>query len=165
LFARIRSAFRYLRQRDFSERLSQEFQFHIDSRAQELHARGIPPGEAQRLARIEFAAAEKFQQQCREARGFIHSFEILLQDLRFGLRVLRKSAVFSAVVILTLALGIGMNTAIFSAARAVFSRSTPFPESRRLVYVSRIFPGSAVAGGNFSYPGGRDIAQQNSSFD
>jgi putative ABC transport system permease protein len=165
LFARIRSAFRYLRQRDFSERLSQEFQFHIDSRAQQLRARGIPSSEAYRRASIEFAGVKNFQQQCRETRGFTHSFEILLQDLRFGLRVLRKSSVFSVVVILTLALGIGMNTAIFSAARAVFSRSTPFPESRRLVYVSRIFPGSTVAAGNFSYPGGRDIARQNSSLD
>lgn len=85
--------------------------------------------------------------------------------MRYGLRMLHKSPGFTAVTILTLALGIGANTAIFSAAQAVFLRSMPCPDAGRLVFVSRGFPGFPQGGGNFSYPGYREMAAENTSFD
>ena len=68
-------------------------------------------------------------------------------------------------VVTILALGIGANTAIFSAARAVFLRPLPYPDAARLTFVSRAYPGFPQGGGNFSYPAYRDMLQQNTSFD
>jgi putative ABC transport system permease protein len=91
--------------------------------------------------------------------------ETLWQDLKYAARTLRKNPGFAVVAALTLALGIGANTAIFSAAQAVFLRSMPFPDAGRLVFVSRGFPGFPQGGGNFSYPGSRDMAAENKSFE
>ena len=90
--------------------------------------------------------------------------ESLLQDLHFGARMLRKNIGFTIVAVLTLALAIGANTAIFSVAQAVFFRSSTAPDADRLMYVSRGYPGFPEGGGNFSYPAYRDMLQQNSSF-
>ena len=81
----------------------------------------------------------------------------LWHDMRYAGRMLAKSPGFTAVVALTLALGIGANTAIFSVAQSVFLRSIPFPEANRLVFVSRGYPGSPEGGGNFTYPAYRDM--------
>ncbi len=81
----------------------------------------------------------------------------LAYDLGAAWRVLRQNPGFSAVVALTLALGIGANTAIFSAAQAVLLRSLPYPDAGRLVFVSKTDPGSPQGGSSFSYPAFRDI--------
>ena len=107
---------------------------------------------------------EQAKENCRDQRK-VNWVQDLLGDVQFGGRMLRQSSGFTVVVVLTLALGIGANTAIFSAARAVFLGSMPFPDSKRLVFVSRGFPGFPQGGGNFSYPGYREMAAENSSFD
>ncbi len=86
-------------------------------------------------------------------------------DLRFGARVLLRSPGFAAAVVVTLALGIGANTAVFSAVRSVLLRSLPYPNADRLMFVSRAYPGFPQGGGNFSYPAFADIARMNRSFD
>ena len=86
-------------------------------------------------------------------------------DLRFGARVLLRSPGFAAAVVVTLALGIGANTAVFSAVRSVLLRSLPYPDADRLMFVSRAYPGFPQGGGNFSYPAVSDIARMNRSFD
>lgn len=91
--------------------------------------------------------------------------ESLIQDVRYGIRMMLKSRAFTFVAVMTLALGIGANTAIFSAVEAIFLRPLPYPESDRLVYVTFSFPGNTRGGDNFSIPDFIDIEEQNDSFE
>src|SRR6266566_364318 len=108
-----------------------ELRFHIEAFAEDLVRSGVPREEAWRRARIEFGGIESAKEECREARG-ISFVDSLVQDLRFGTRMLRKNPGFPAVAVLTLALGIGANTAVFTVVNGVLLRSMPFPEADRL---------------------------------
>jgi hypothetical protein len=114
--------------------IAEELREHIRNRADDLERSGLTRAEAERRARIEFGGHEKFKQECREALG-TRILETFLQDVRFGLRMLRKSPGFTAIAVLTLALGIGANTAIFSVLESQLWRRLPFPDSERLVDV------------------------------
>jgi predicted permease len=112
-----------------------ELRFHIEAFAEDLMRRGVPRTEALRRASMEFGGVERAKEECREARG-MNFVESLAQDLRFGLRALRKNPGFAAVAVVTLALGIGANTAVFTVVNGVLLRSMPFPEADRLFLVS-----------------------------
>ena len=112
-----------------------ELRFHVEEYAEDLVRSGVPREEALRRARIEFGGIESAKEECREARG-ISFVDSLVQDLRFGTRMLRKNPGFTAVAVLTLALGIGANTAVFTVVNGVLLRSMPFPEADRLFLVS-----------------------------
>lgn len=118
------------RDRDLAEELESHLRMHIEDNVRA----GMAPEDARRHAIITLGGVEQTKENCRDRRG-LPWVETLLQNVRFGLRMLRKNPGFTAVAILTLALGIGATTAIFTAAYATLLAPLPYPQSDRLVNV------------------------------
>lgn len=129
--------------------INSELQFHLERQIADYVAEGMAPEEACRRARLEFGGLDQVKEECRDV-GAARLVEILIQDLRFGLRQVRRNPGFAAVAIITLALGIGANTAIFSVLNAVRLRALPVRTPARLVQLEQTFRGKAY--NFFSYP-------------
>src|SRR5213082_1754161 len=133
--SRVRSWLRsMLRRSRMESEMDAELRFHIEAFAEDLVRNGVPREEALRRARIEFGGVERAKEECREARG-VNLLDSLVQDLRFGVRVLRKSPGFTTAAVLTIALGIGANAAIFGLVDSAFLHALPFRDMERLVNV------------------------------
>jgi len=165
IFASVRSVISALfRRSPVEDDIEEELLAHIQDRAHDLERSGVPRAKAERRARLEFGGYQKFKEECREAQSR-HFLETLIQDLRFGLRMLRKSPGFTAVAILTLALGIGANTAIFTMTNGMMLHTLPVRDPGQLVELLHHDPGDPEPGFNgFSWDAYQTIRDGNHVF-
>jgi len=159
---RLRSLFRWAQA---DQELDDELRDHLERKTEEYVAQGMTQEEARRRARLDLGGIEQTKEKCRDERH-VNWIQDFVQDLRFGLRILCKSPGFTAVAVVTLALGIGANTAIFSVVNGVLLKSLPFGDAERLVMVWN--RGAAAAGGDrtpLAFADLLDWRAQNHSFD
>jgi predicted permease len=158
-FVRLACIFdRQTRERELAEELESHLQMHVEDNIRA----GLSPEEARRQALVKLGGIEQTKETYRRQRG-VPLLGDLWQDLRFGARVLRKQPAFTFVAVLTLALGIGANTVLFSVINAVLLRPMPFPESDRVVALYETFKPSGTSA--LSVPNLRDWQQQNTVFE
>ncbi len=151
-------AAKFLHRSQIENDMEEELRSHIEHRADDLEHSGLDRAEAVRRARIEFGGHVRFKEECHEALGG-NFIDILVQDLRFSLRVLRKSPGFTAVAVVTLALGIGANAVVFGILNALILRPLNLPQEQSLYAIDR-------GGIGFeSYPNYLDLRDRNRSFE
>jgi hypothetical protein len=123
-----------LQRERFEQEMSAELHFHVQAYADDLARSGVPRAEAERRARMEFGRVDTVREDCRQARG-LRLWDELRQDLRYAARQLRKAPVFTFAAVVSLALGIGANTAIFSLIDAVLYRTLPVASPHELFFL------------------------------
>ena len=137
---------RSITRRDAVEQeLDDEIRFHLEEEVDGYVRGGMEPDDAWRLARRRFGGIEVSKERCRDARG-VGAIETLLQDARYAARILRRDPGYTLTSLLTLALGIGMNTAVFSLTEGILLSPLPYPAPDRLVSVRATYPNGGLAG-------------------
>jgi Acidobacterial duplicated orphan permease len=165
MLERLKVRLRTLLHKDEMEReLDEEMRDHLERMVEQNLAQGMTPQEARRAALRDFGGFEQAKEECRDARG-VRVLEELWQDLRFGARMLRKRPGFTFVAVLTLALGIGANTLIFSVVDTVLLRPLPYEAADRLVWVWDSNPAIGFPRFPSSGPNFKDWQQQSEAFD
>jgi predicted permease len=149
--------------RDHEDELKREIEAHLELEAAENAAGGMSEPDARDAARRAFGNVMRTQEEVRAVWGS-RRYEQVVQDVRYALRGLRKAPAFAAVAVLTLALGIGANTAMFSVLNAVILRPLTYPHPEQLRFVTTRFQGGGVDQGSLSVPEYLELAALNGSF-
>ena len=136
--------------RRFEDAMDEEMRFHVDAYEHDLVARGIPPADARRRACLEFGGAVRAKEACRDAVG-LRWFDEPWRDVRHAARSMRKAPGFTLVAVVSLALGIGVNAAVFSIVNGVLLEPFPYHDPGRLVLMFEQIPNAASKFG-FSPP-------------
>lgn len=161
--ARFRSWLRStFRRRDVERDLADELAFHVQARSDYWRERGLSADEAVRRARIEFGAAERYKDECRQSLG-LRVLDELTSDLRYALRRLRATPAFTAIAIAILAVALGANTAVFSVLETVMLKALPVERPQDLRELAWVQPANSTwqmsyDGSKRGYPGGNLIA-------
>src|SRR5579862_4485454 len=132
LLAQFRSLFR---KDELDSEMEEEMRSHVEMQTGENIEAGMAPDEARYAALRQFGWSESIKEDCRKQRGGVSWLEDFAKDVRYGARMLRKNPGFTGAVVLTLALGIGANTAIFSVVNAVLLRQLPYPHPERITMI------------------------------
>src|SRR5579864_2993583 len=152
---------RLWRRKQMEEQLEKEMGFHLQEHTNELIAQGRNPEEARRQARLSIGGPEQVKENCRDVRA-TRWLEDLFQDIRFALRMLRKNPGFAAVALLTLALGSGATTVMFTVVNGVLLKPLSYPQPDRLVALHGKVQQFGEPWG-FSYPDFLDYQSQGQS--
>ena len=143
--------------------LEGELRSHVEMAAEDAQRRGLAPDDASRAARIEAGGASQAMDALRDQRG-LPWLDDLARDVSHGLRTLRRTPVFTTVALLTLALGIGANTAIFSILNGVLLRPLDYPKPQQLMYLTTEFPALGLTDNPLSVQEYVEFRQINQSF-
>ena len=161
LLYRLRALFRG---EEMDADVDEELRYHLERETEKYRRRGISPEDAERHARLALGGRTQVQQQCRDSRG-TKFVEDLLQDFRFAVRSFAKTPGLSFMIVLSLAIGIGANTAIFSATSTLLLKPLPYPHPDRIAILWLRSPGIGIPQ-DWPSPGQyHDIATQNHVFD
>ncbi len=165
MFGKLLSRARALFQKDRIEtEMDKELNFHLEMEIEKNIKRGMSAKEARNLALRSFGGVERIKEECRDVQR-ARFIENLLQDLRYGARVLIKNPGFTLVALVTLALGIGANTAIFSVIYGVLMRPLPYANGNRLVILHQQAPLARIEDMNFSVKEITDYREQNQTLE
>jgi putative ABC transport system permease protein len=152
---------RFWRRAEQEEQLDRELQFHIEERVSALKSAGVNEEEARRRLRLEFGGVEQVKEYCRDARGTRWLYDFW-QDLRYATRTLAHARGFTVAAVVTLALGFGANSAMFSVIDALLIRPLPYPAPRQLVALAET--GKDHHSSSIAYPNFEDWRAQSRAF-
>ncbi|MGC1783747.1 MAG: ABC transporter permease [Acidobacteriaceae bacterium] len=153
----------FFRREPLDRDLNAEMASHIDLATEENLQHGLPPEEARRQALIRFGGVQQAKEQQRDARGF-PKLEILMQDLRYTLRTLRRDSGFTVIAVLILALGIGANIVVFNVVDTILLRPLPFHDPQQLTWIADSHGKSGLSSQTYSVDAYREFQRENHSF-
>ncbi len=151
------------RKKQMDQELEAELAAHLDLAIEENIRNGMPAVEARRQAMIRFGGVEQAKDQHRESRG-LPMLDVLLQDLRYTFRTLRRDRVFTLIAVLILGLGIGANIAVFSVVDTILLRPLPFHDPSRLAWIADLTGKSGASSMTYSVDAYDEFKEQNRSF-
>ncbi len=153
----------FVRKQPLDHELDVEMASHIEMATEENLRRGLSPAEARRQALVQFGGVQQAREQIRESRG-LPWLDVLMQDLRFTFRTMRRDGAFTIIAVLILALGIGANIAVFSVVNTILLRPLPFRDPRQLVRIVEKNPKAGESSKTYTADATQDFQQQNRSF-